>query len=587
MTSMEKLDQSRALLEQLCMHFDLTHEPFAPSGGFFFGGGQREHVLETLRHLTIFGDQVLLLTGGKGAGKTKIIDEFIRRHAEEVDIVSLAAGAGQAGETSIQRFAMLCDVPVVKGEPARQTLQRLVQKFDQIHVSSGQRTLLVVDDADLLPKDELRLYVTVFRDLPPETGAVLLLTGSEELVDGAVAGSNIARDEWFHEIPLRPLGSEDVVAYLQGWLEASGYRGHLNLGESQAAHLVEMGRGMPGRINRLFPGLVLGSQAPEPAPARVRIGLSSQAMMVVVGGLFLVCFAVVAYQYGIFSSSEKTKPDVVTGVVQDAPQTSAPVQDPSAESRLQSIDAALKSLEQEAPVEGLDTAPDPESALAVSEEQWVESEQPDMPMQELVVQREPMQALQPAVEVEPVSEAAVQQEQEQEQENVSAPEPEPETTLAPPAVQSAPKPVPAPELAKSKVEAPAQEKTQVVTQDKVAEPQAIQAVHEKAAPASGLVLGGLRSAEWVRSQAPKAYSAQVLGSFSEQAVQKFIDSNKDARKDLYYIKTRLKGKDWYVALYGVFPNRSVANAALAKAPKKIREQKPWLRSFDGIVSSLP
>ena len=55
-----------------------------------------------------------------------------------------------------------------KGAQLSPTAKRLVQKFDRMHLSSGHRTLLVIDDADLLPKEELRLYVTVFRDLPPE-----------------------------------------------------------------------------------------------------------------------------------------------------------------------------------------------------------------------------------------------------------------------------------------------------------------------------------------------------------------------------------------------------------------------------------
>lgn len=586
MTSMEKNDQSRALLEQLCTHFDLAHEPFAPSSSFFFGGGQREHVLETLRHLAIFGDQVLFLTGGKGAGKTKIIGEFIRRHVEEVDVVSLAAGAGQSGETSIHRFALLCDVPEIKGEPARQTLQRLVQKFDQMHLSSGHRTLLVIDDADLLPKEELRLYVTVFRDLPPETGAVLLLAGSEELLDSAVAGSNIARDEWFHQIPLKPFSAEEVVAYLQGWLEASGYRGHLNLGESQAEHLVEMGRGMPGRINRLFPGLVLGAQALEP-PARVRIGLSSQAMMAVVGGVFVLCFVIVAYQYGLFSAPE-TSPESVTGMVLDAPvQAEASESDPSAESRLQSIDAALKSLAQEDPVEALDAVPETVQPTVQPEES------PSVP-----IQAEPMQAV-PKLEVPkqevpkqevPMQEVVVQKEMDQEapvQAEVVQQVPPPETSAQQPVAKLEPAPKAVVQAELKPVQKPALEQAPAKVLEETPEPEAIQVVREQAEPASGHVLGGQRPAEWVRSQPPKTYTAQVLGSNSEQAVQKFINSNKDARQELYYIKTRLKDKDWYVVLYGVYPSRSEANAALASAPKKIRDQKPWLRSFDGIISALP
>lgn len=553
MTSMEKIDQSRALLEQLCTHFDLSHEPFAPASSFFYGGGQREHVLESLRHLAIFGDQVLFLTGGKGAGKTKIIDEFIRRHAEEIDVVSLAAGAGQSGETSIHRFALLSDVPVVKGEPARQTLQRLVQKFDQVHLTTGQRTLLVIDDADLLPKEELRLYVTVFRDLPPETGAVLLLVGSEELLDAAVAGSNIARDEWFHQIPLKHLSSEEVVAYLQGWLEACGYRGHLNLGESQATHLVEMGRGMPGRINRLFPGLVLGAQAPEPAP-RVRIGLSPQAMMLLVGGVFVLCFVAVASRYQWFSTTEKS-PESVTGVVLDAPESTATEPDADTEARLQSIDAAMKSLEQSEPVEALDAVPEPLQAEVP----------PSVPMQEVVIQKAPVEV--PPVPQEPVPLEVVQ------------PEPEPVPDVEPEAIVQTPEP----KAELPRVEQPVQEKAPEPAPALKVAP----VVPAEAEPVAGFAPGAQRPADWVRSQAPKAYTAQVLASVSEDAVRKFISSNKDARAELYYIKTRLKGKDWFVVLYGVYPNRSAATAAMAKAPKKIRDQTPWLRSFDSLSSALP
>lgn len=551
---MEKIDQSRALLEQLCTHFDLAHEPFTPASSFFYGGGQREHVLETLRHLAIFGDQVLFLTGSKGAGKTRIIDEFIRRHAEEIDVVSLAAGAGQSGETSIHRFALLSDVPQVKGEPARQILQRLIQKFDQIHQSSGQRTLLVIDDADLLPKEELRLYVSMFRDLPPETGAVLLLVGSEELLDAAVAGSNIARDEWFHQIPLKPLSAEEVVAYLQGWLEASGYRGHLNLGESQAAHLVEMGRGMPGRINRLFPGLVLGAQAPEPAP-RVRIGLSSQAMMLLVGGVFVLCFVAVALRYELFSTTEKA-PESVTGVVLDEPESTEIMPDPDAEARLQSIDAAMKSLAQEEPLEALDAVPEPLPAEAP----------PSVPMQEVVIQKAPVEV--PPLPQEPLPAEVVQ------------PEPEPVPEVEPEATAQTPEP----KAELPRVEQPVQEKTP----EPASAPKVTPVANAEAdAPVSGFAPGAQRPADWVRSQAPKAYTAQVLASVSEDAVRKFISSNKDARHELYYIKTRLKDKDWFVVLYGVYPNRSAATAALAKAPKKIRDQTPWLRSFDSLSSALP
>ena len=56
-------DQESLLTEQLKQHFDLHIDPFSPLNKVFYEGGQRHHNLETLRHMSIFGDMVLLLTG--------------------------------------------------------------------------------------------------------------------------------------------------------------------------------------------------------------------------------------------------------------------------------------------------------------------------------------------------------------------------------------------------------------------------------------------------------------------------------------------------------------------------------------------
>ena len=51
---------NNALMQQLKKHFDLQIDPFSEGSQFFFEGAQRQHNLETLRHLASFGDMVLL-----------------------------------------------------------------------------------------------------------------------------------------------------------------------------------------------------------------------------------------------------------------------------------------------------------------------------------------------------------------------------------------------------------------------------------------------------------------------------------------------------------------------------------------------
>jgi septal ring-binding cell division protein DamX len=95
-----------------------------------------------------------------------------------------------------------------------------------------------------------------------------------------------------------------------------------------------------------------------------------------------------------------------------------------------------------------------------------------------------------------------------------------------------------------------------------------------------------RSQEWVLAQEDAAYTAQVLGSYNEQTAKQFVQRNKGSAPQLYYVKTKYKGRDWFVVLYGAFDSKSLAGRALKQSAKAVQAQKPWLRSFSGIKNSF-
>ena len=86
---MSQNQNNNSLIQTLTKHFDLESELFSEKSGFFYEGAQRQHNLETLRHLASFGDMVLFLTGEKGAGKTFLLRKLLASSFEGLNVIYL------------------------------------------------------------------------------------------------------------------------------------------------------------------------------------------------------------------------------------------------------------------------------------------------------------------------------------------------------------------------------------------------------------------------------------------------------------------------------------------------------------------
>ena len=55
---------------------------------------------------------------------------------------------------------------------------------------------------------------------------------------------------------------------------------------------------------------------------------------------------------------------------------------------------------------------------------------------------------------------------------------------------------------------------------------------------------------------------------------------------VFVYRTKAGGKPAYSVIYGSYPSRVVANAALAKLPAKLQAQRPYLRTVQGMRSEI-
>jgi len=93
--------------------------------------------------------------------------------------------------------------------------------------------------------------------------------------------------------------------------------------------------------------------------------------------------------------------------------------------------------------------------------------------------------------------------------------------------------------------------------------------------------------KWLLEQDPRHYTIQILAVRQEKPLLKFIEETRiNNRGRVAYFRSKLKGKDWYRLLYGVYPSKKSADSALNNLPSNIRQLSPWIRRIAPIQRAI-
>ncbi len=134
-------------------------------------------------------------------------------------------------------------------------------------------------------------------------------------------------------------------------------------------------------------------------------------------------------------------------------------------------------------------------------------------------------------------------------------------------------PVPAPEP--QSAQAPAAEKN--------AKPAQNAAVAEFDSPMS--TAPALKNGEWVSAQNSEHLTIQLFAFSEEQAAVKFIRDH-NLEDDAAYFRATSRGRIWYKAVYGAYPDMASARAAQERLPTALKANSPWIRRFSAIHSEM-
>ncbi len=530
------------LFPRLQQRYGLREDPLAMDSPFF-PDAQRQHALESLRHLCGFGDMALLLTGAKGSGKTRILAELVRSESARLAFHPLEAGALTSPQALARHLLSIAYQGLGEGQSPQDAIFGFF-RWSESATRKGRRLVLLVDNADRVPPELIRLVLAAHQAADAGQCAVPVLAGQDSLVEYAEKDAGLPGGSVVHQIHLRPLVQSEVVAYLEPRVQRAGGKVSELLSASNVRQISEISQGSFGRLKRVTPAVWLGlaaTRSGRPGRADLWSGLKWPAIIaLLLGGSWWL----VARQY-----------DAVTAPVD---QEGAPVSEQARSTITLGPDhfdngsnaGAVSRLADS----GTSSAPSSEVPATVS----------NPPESELPADGEPSSAVAQAPVADqtdtPVSGTGV------ENENAVLPTNAPASGSA------------GNDRARAVTEASAEPAPDQPTADSGQNSRAPAPVVADSGPAYRPTLADrFVPPETLRGET--GYTAQLIAGYEESTAVRFLKQYPGIA-NLHYTRTARKGRDWFVVFYGRESTRTAVRQAMAGLPKSLREHDSWIRPIN-------
>lgn len=232
-------------------HFGLNEPPFriTPHTDFFFDGANRGATLDALIYAITHDEGIVKVSGEVGSGKTMLCRVLMERLPDTVTIVYLA-------NPSLSRddilYAIADELRLEIPDNSRTSMvmralqDRLIQSYGE-----GRQVVVLIDEAHAMPTDTLE-EIRLLSNLESNHSKLLqlVLFGQPELNDIlARPDMRQLKERITHNFGLEPLVREDIANYLDFRMRAAGYRGPSIFSPPALRLIAQSSLGLTRRIN--------------------------------------------------------------------------------------------------------------------------------------------------------------------------------------------------------------------------------------------------------------------------------------------------------------------------------------------------
>ena len=239
--------------------YNLSKKPFQLSADseFFFNSVVHKRALAYMRYGLAQGEGFVVVTGKPGTGKTMLVKELVNSLDNDNITIGIMVSS-QVGADDLLKIISATFGLSYEGED-KSTLLTRIERFFINQSMEGKRVLMIVDEAQNLPKDsleELRMLSnfeisgkSLFQTFlvgQQQLGETLFLPEMEQLRQRIVA-----------TYQLKPLNEEETKSYILFRLEKAGWQKTPQFDDDVFNEICSYSQGIPRRINTLCDRLLL------------------------------------------------------------------------------------------------------------------------------------------------------------------------------------------------------------------------------------------------------------------------------------------------------------------------------------------
>lgn len=239
--------------------YNLKKKPFQlnADSDFFFNSEVHKRALTYMHYGLTQGEGFIVITGKPGTGKTMLVKQLV----SSLDKNKITLGimvSSQVGADDLLKVIAATFKLSYEGED-KATLLARIERFFIDQAMAGKRVLMIVDEAQNLPKDsleELRMLSNFEMSGKPlfqtfligqkQLGETLFLPEMEQLRQRIVATCQ-----------LKPFDEQETKHYILFRLEKAGWRQTPRFDEDVFALICGYTQGIPRRINTLCDRVLL------------------------------------------------------------------------------------------------------------------------------------------------------------------------------------------------------------------------------------------------------------------------------------------------------------------------------------------
>ena len=239
--------------------YGLSGKPFQlnPDPKFFYRSTGHKRAMAYMRYGIQQEQGFIVVTGDVGTGKSMLVSNLFKE-IEGQDLIAAKIVSSNVKDIDLLRILSAeFDLPHEKKSKA--SLLKGLEDFFRGAVKDGKRVLIVVDEAQNLPRsalEELRMLSNFEHDGKPLAQSFLL--GQREFrVVMRAPGLEQLRQRVIAAYHLKPLSLPEVRHYIQHRLTTVGWKNDPKIGDEVYEKIYTITSGVPRRINTLCDRLLL------------------------------------------------------------------------------------------------------------------------------------------------------------------------------------------------------------------------------------------------------------------------------------------------------------------------------------------